>query len=153
MRESTPVGAIRTEDTNTNQEFSKLRGTASAQLSDRDLLLVLEDQTIFLLGVVGFESLPGEGALQKVDQDVGDGLQVVTSTLVDPQVIIDGGVSRGPGQRAPISVRDMLKCFRVAISLRETKVDAINDVRALPSSDHKISLRKVRPSRESARPA
>jgi hypothetical protein len=50
-------------------------------------------------------------------------------------------------------VRDMLKCFRVAISLRETKVDAINDVRALPSSDHKISLRKVRSSRESARPA
>jgi hypothetical protein len=81
-----------------NQEFSELRGTASAQLSDRNLLLVLEDEAVFLLGVVGFESLPGEGAFQEVDQDIGDGLQVIAPTLVDPQMVVDRGISRGSGQ-------------------------------------------------------
>jgi hypothetical protein len=67
---------------NTHQEFSELAWTSSTQLCNRHLLFLLHNQTVLFLRILGLESLPRKRPLQEVDEDIRDGLQVVSSTLL-----------------------------------------------------------------------
>ena len=77
---------------------------------------------------VRFQSLPWQTPLEEVDEHVGDGLEVVASALLEAAVVVDGGVARGAYQRATVSGRDMLQSGGIAITLCETKINAIYNI-------------------------
>lgn len=107
---------VELERARVRQELRELTGAALAQLRDRHLLLLLEDQPVLLLRVLGLQALPGQRALQKVDQNVADGLEVVAAALLDAQVVVDGGVARRARERATIAVGDVVQVLGVAVS-------------------------------------
>lgn len=80
-------------------EWLKLGRVTRESLAEslrRDDHLAFHDLVVFLLFVVvGLDSLPRQGAPEHVHQDVANGLQVVSSGLLDSQVGVDRGVSGG----------------------------------------------------------
>jgi alpha-ketoglutarate-dependent taurine dioxygenase len=107
---------VELERARVRQELCELTRAALAQLRDGHLLLLLKDQPVLLLRVLRLQALPGQGALQKVDQNVADGLEVVAAALLDAQVVVDGGVARRAGERAAITVGDVVQVLGVAVS-------------------------------------
>ncbi len=107
---------VELEGARVGQELGKLTGAALAQLCDGHLLLLFQNEAILLLGVLGLEALPGQRALEEVDQHVADGLQVVAATLLDAQMVVDGRITRRARQRTAISVGNVLKILRMAIA-------------------------------------
>eukprot|EP00601_Ochromonadales_sp_CCMP2298_P034441 CAMPEP_0173371094 /NCGR_PEP_ID=MMETSP1144-20121109/27082_1 /TAXON_ID=483371 /ORGANISM="non described non described, Strain CCMP2298" /LENGTH=463 /DNA_ID=CAMNT_0014322781 /DNA_START=171 /DNA_END=1561 /DNA_ORIENTATION=- len=63
--------------------LEKKQQATLAQLRDADLLLLLQNQAVLFLGVFGLQSLPGQGALEEVDQHIADALQVIAAALLD----------------------------------------------------------------------
>ncbi|KAL7554876.1 hypothetical protein ACHAWF_018693 [Thalassiosira exigua] len=114
----------------------ELAGTSLAQGGDGDGLLLLHDELVLLGGALGLEALPGEPALEEVDEDVADGLEVVAAGLLDAQVVVDGGVAGGAGEGPSLALGDVLEGAGVAVALRQAEVDAVDEVpRAAPVGD------------------
>ena len=89
-------------------------------------LLLLDSGVLLILGATR-ESLPGELALEKVQNDVADGLQVVSSRLLDALVGRNGGVPGRSSQVLAVLVRDVLT-FTVFVALCEAEVDDVDVV-------------------------
>jgi hypothetical protein len=77
------------------QILSKLTGASLAESRDSDRLLFLHDELVFFGGRLSLEALPGETALQEVNEDVSDTFEIVTARLLHTQVIVDGSVTGG----------------------------------------------------------
>ena len=108
--------------------LGELRGAALAQGGDGDGLLLLHNELVLLGGRLGLEALPGKAALEEVDEDVADGLEVVTAGLLDAEMVVDGGVTGGAGQGAALALGDVLQGAGVAVPLGQAKVDAVDEV-------------------------
>lgn len=67
-------------------ELFELNWLVQAQLVDGHLLLFSLDVVVFLVLAAAWKSLPWQGASQEVQQDVTNGLQVVTAGLLITQV-------------------------------------------------------------------
>mmetsp|Transcript_8789 Transcript_8789/g.23731 ORF Transcript_8789/g.23731 Transcript_8789/m.23731 type:complete len:334 (-) Transcript_8789:165-1166(-) len=110
------------------QVLGELRWAALAQGWDGDALLLLHDELVLLGGGLGLESLPWESSLEEVDEDVPDGLEIVTTGLLHTQVIVDGCVTWGSCQRTSLALWDVLQCSGVTVSLGETEIDTVDEV-------------------------
>ena len=74
-------------------ELSELLWLVFAQLVDGRLFLLLFDGSVLLGLGSAWQTLPWQRALQEVEQDVTDGLQVVSSGLLIAQMSVERGVS------------------------------------------------------------
>lgn len=75
------------------QVLGKLGRTSLAESGDGDGLLLFHNQLVLFGGRLGLESLPRKTSLEEVDQNVADGLEIVSARLLDTQVIVDRGVT------------------------------------------------------------
>ena len=82
--------------------------------------------------------MPWQAALQKVDEDEADGLEVVPSALLDSQVSVDRGVPGRACQALVVLVRDVLSGFGVSVALGEPKIDDIYYVLFLAMSYEEV---------------
>jgi len=110
------------------QVLGELGGASLAQGGDGDGLLLLHNEFVLLGGRLGLEALPGEAALEEVDEDVADGLEVVAAGLLDAKMVVDGGVTGGTGQGAALALGDVLEGAGVTVPLGKAKVDAVDEV-------------------------
>ena len=79
-----------------------------AELGDLDLLLLLLNVGVFLFLGSTWKTLPWEGSSQEVEQDMANGLEVISSRLLVTDVSVDGSVSGSAGQVLTISEWDVL---------------------------------------------
>jgi hypothetical protein len=88
--------------------LSELRWVTAAELLQGGLdLLLLDIVVLFVLGAT-WESLPGQLALDEVEEHMSNGFQIVTSALLDTLVSRDRRISGRSRQVLAILVRDVL---------------------------------------------
>ena len=100
--------------------------------------LLLQNSRILLLLRGGGKSLPGEFALEKVDQHVAQRLNVISSGRLNAEVHINRGISRSPRETLVLLVGNMLQRSRVLVQLAQPKVYNVNQTTLLVSSHEKI---------------
>jgi len=98
------------------EKLGELTGASLAQLCNRYLLLLFQNQTVLLLCILGLEALPGQCAFQKVNKNITNGFEIIAATLLDAKVVINGGVTRSAGEGASVSVWYMVEVLGVAVS-------------------------------------
>ena len=84
------------------------------------------------------EALPGQRAAIEIHEYVAERLEIVTSTLLDAHVRVDGGVASGAGQILVLAVRNVLMGARVAELLGQTKVDDVDEVALLGETHQEV---------------
>jgi hypothetical protein len=109
----------------TYEELSKLTRTALTQLRYGDGLLLIQNQHVLFRSVFGFQALPRQRPFQEINQYVRNGLQIISPTLLDTQVVVNAGVSGSAREGSPVPVRYVLEGLRVPIPLRETEINAV----------------------------
>ena len=97
-------------------EGLELAGLVQTELVQRHLLLLSLNVVVFLVLRAAGEALPGEGSAQEIQKHVSNGLQVVTTRLLDADMGRDGGVASGTCQVLALTVRDVL-ALRVLVAL------------------------------------
>ena len=98
---------------------------AAAELLEGRLnLLLLDVGVLFILGAA-WKSLPGELALEEVQNDVTDGLQVVSSGLLNALVRRNGGVSGRASKILAVLVGNVLT-LTVFVAFGEAEVDNVD---------------------------
>lgn len=108
--------------------LGELGRAALAKGRNGDGLLLLHNELVLLGGRLGLEALPREAALEEVDEDVADGLEVVTAGLLDAKMVVDGGITGRTGQGAALALGNVLQGAGVTVPLGQTKVDAVDEV-------------------------
>ena len=88
---------LKLEGSAVSEVFGELRWAALAESRNCDRLLLFHNKFVLLGGRLGLESLPWKASLEEVNQDVTDRLEIVTTRLLDTQVVIDGSVTGGTG--------------------------------------------------------
>mmetsp|Transcript_33103 Transcript_33103/g.98391 ORF Transcript_33103/g.98391 Transcript_33103/m.98391 type:complete len:313 (+) Transcript_33103:197-1135(+) len=111
---------------------------AFAELLDRRDLLQLTDLLVLLLLAVSHQPLPGELATVEIHEHVADGLEVVASALLHPEVGVDGGVAGGAGQALALAVLDVLLGLGIVVPLCQPEVNEVDDSGLLAQPDEKI---------------
>lgn len=119
---------LKLEGSAVSEVFGKLGWASLAEGGDGDRLLLFHDKLVLLGGRLGLESLPWKTSLEEVNQDVTNGLKIVTTGLFDTQVIIDGSITRSTGQRSTLTLGNVLKGSGVTVSLRQTEINAVDEV-------------------------
>ena len=100
---------------------------AAAQLLERCLDLLLLDVVIFFILRATWQSLPREGALEQVEQNVADGFEIITTRLLNTLVCVDGGVASGSSQVFAVLVRNVL-ALRVLEALGQSEINDVDIV-------------------------
>jgi hypothetical protein len=108
--------------------FPKLSGVVEAEEISVGLLLLLQDALILLFLGVRLETLPGEGTTEEVHQYEPQALHVVSATLFDAEMGVDGRIAGGTSQIFTLNVRDVATSTGVLIFLCQTKIDDMNHV-------------------------
>ena len=91
---------------------------------------------MFLRG--SLESLPRECATQEIHEDIGERLEVVTTSLFDPKVSVDRGITGGTRQVLVLPVGDVEVRLRVSELLCQTKVDDVDLVATFADSHEEV---------------
>jgi hypothetical protein len=107
--------------------FPKLGGVVEAEEVGVGLLLLLQDALILFLLLVRLEILPGEGTTEEVHQYEPQALHVVSATLFDAEMGIDGRIAGGASQIFTLNERNVATTG-VLIFLCQTKIDDMNHV-------------------------
>jgi hypothetical protein len=151
---------------NSSARVSAVRGGAAQdwltritldQLGDRRGLLLLSNLLVLLLVGRCFETLPRQPSAEEVEEDVSQGLEVVSpglfwrvsdspgdislcAPLTSAKVRVDAHVPRRPAQTLALPVRDVLLRLWVAILLGHAEIHDVNHVGGLcaRSSDQKV---------------
>ena len=95
----------------------------------RNRHLLLHNLLVFLHLVVGPHALPRQVPLHQVDQDVPDGLEVVSAALLYPQMRINRCVSRSASQVLVLFVGNVLVRLGVPVLLAQPEVDEMRYMR------------------------
>ena len=117
--------------------------------ADSDHLdLVLHDPRVLLLLRARAQPLPRQLALQKVHEDQSEGLQVVTTTLLDADVVRQARVPRRPRQVLVLAiatshanqrrVRYVAALRRGVVRLAQPEIDEVNHIRVLVQTHSEI---------------
>mmetsp|Transcript_8493 Transcript_8493/g.13187 ORF Transcript_8493/g.13187 Transcript_8493/m.13187 type:complete len:256 (+) Transcript_8493:137-904(+) len=114
--------------------LSKLGRTSLTQGRDGDRLFLLHDEFVFLRGGFGLESLPGEPSLEEIDEDISNTFKIVTTRLFNPQMVINGSITRCTGKRSTFTLRNVLKGTGVPIPLGKSEINAVDEISAAASS-------------------
>ena len=118
------------------QVLGELGGTSLTQRRNGDGLFLLHDELVLFRRALGLEALPGQSPLEEVHEDVSDGLQVVAAGLLHPQVVVDGGITGRAGEGPSLPLGNVLEGARMAVSLRQSEIDAVDEVpRTAPVGD------------------
>lgn len=97
-------------------------------------MFFLHDEFVLLRGGFGLESLPGETSLEEIYEDVSNTFKVVTTRLFNPQVVINGSVTRCSSKRSAFALGDVLKGTGVPIPLGKSEINAVDEISAAASS-------------------
>ena len=108
------------------QVLHELFRNASRQLLNRGLALFVPNFIVLFVLVFSLEALPRQLAFQKVEQDVANRLEVITTSLLDADVRVDRGVAGSSSQGLVVTVRDVLACLGVSVALRKTKINHVD---------------------------
>lgn len=120
------------------QKDAELVGETTAQEVGRSGHLLLHDPVVLLLLGRSLEALPGQGATEEVHEDVSEGLQVITTSLLNAQVSVDGRVTSSTRKVLVLPVRDMEMGLGVPVLLRKTKIDDVDLVPALADAHEEV---------------
>jgi hypothetical protein len=101
-----------------------------AQVVDGRLLLLLLDVGVLLGLRSAGQALPGQRALQEVENDMTNGLEVISARLLVAKMGVHGGVSGGTREVLTISEGNVLAVGRL-VALGESKIDDIDRVLGL----------------------
>lgn len=115
-----------------------LRGESTAEELGWCGHLLLHDAVVLLLLGGRLESLPRQRSTQEVHENVAEGLEVISSRLLDTQVSVDGSVSSSSSQVLVLPVWDVQVGLWVAVLLGETKVNDVDLVSSLSDSHEEI---------------
>jgi hypothetical protein len=129
---------IEAESAGIVQEDTKLVGETTAEQVGRSGHLLLHDAVVLLLLGSSLETLPWEGTTKEVHEDVGKGLEIITTSLLDAQVGVDGGVTSGTGQVLVLAVGDMEMGLWVPEFLRKTEVDNVDLVATFSNAHQEV---------------
>lgn len=86
----------------------ELIGLVLAELFDGDLLLLFLDGGVLLLLGAAWKTLPWERAFEEVEENVPDGLEVVSSGLLITDVSVDRSIPSGSSEILAVSEGDVL---------------------------------------------
>jgi hypothetical protein len=114
---------IERESLDIDEEFGELDGEACAQDFRADGCLELAN-CLSSLASRNLETLPREATLAEVDQDVGDGLQIISAGLLKLVMRVHRGVAVGSSEGRFCVEGDMFACTTPEV--REAKVNDIN---------------------------
>jgi len=82
---------------------------------------------LFLL-VVGLNTLPRQKSSHQINQHITNSFQIISSTLLNTEMCVDGGVSGSTRKILVLTVRDMLMSFAISIFLGKTKIDNVDNI-------------------------
>lgn len=129
---------IEAESTGIVQEDAKLVGETAAEEVGGGGHLLLHDTVVLLLLGSSLEALPWESTTKEVHEDVGKGLEIITTSLLDAQVGVDGGVTGGTSQVLVLAVGNMEMGLWVTEFLRKTKVDNVDLVATFSNAHQEV---------------
>lgn len=100
--------------------------------------LLLHDAIILLLLRGSLEALPRKSTTKEVHQNVGKRLEIITASLFDTQVSVNGSVTCSTRQILVLPIRNVKVSLRVSEFLRQTKVNDVDLVPALADSHEEV---------------
>ena len=118
----------------------KLYWLVHAQFINCNFLLLSLDVVIFLLLWSSRQALPWQRSLQKVQQDMTNCFQVITSWLLVAYVRVDGGVPSSACQVLALSEGDVFTLW-VLVALGQTKVNDVDVVLSVRVAANKEVVR------------
>ena len=83
------------------------------------------DSVVLIVLVFTCEALPRERSFKEVQENIADGLHVVSPCLLNADVGVDGGISCSAGERLVVTVRDVLPCLCIFVALGKPEVDEV----------------------------
>ena len=119
------------------QILDKLLGKALAELFYAGSQFLFHDSFVFLLLVIGLEILPGQGTAQEIHKHIPQRLQIISPSLFDSNVGVNGGVSCSSRQILVFSIGNML-AVSLDVPLCQSKINDENLMRPLSGSNEKI---------------
>ncbi len=121
------------------EENSEFIREATAKKVGQGRHLLLHNAVVLLLLRRRLQSLPREGATQKVHEDIREGLGVIATSLLNTQVRVDRSVPRSSSQVLVLPVRDVKVSLRVAEFLANPKSMTLTWLPRLPMPIKKLS--------------
>ena len=138
-KEVAQVGIVRliieAKSTGVIQENTKLGRESMTQEIRGSGHLLLQDTIVLFRRRSSLETLPRKGTSEEIHQDISKRFEVITTTLLDTQVSVDGGIAGSSSETLVLSVRDVNMGLGVTELLGETEIDDI-DLIATPSNVH-----------------
>lgn len=133
------IGAfLELEGANIGKVEGELWGKVPAERVDVGVTLLLEDLfVLFLLGG-SLKALPRKAPLDKVHQDVAEGLQIIPPGLLNTEMSVETGVASSAGEALVEPDGNVMEIPRVAIPLGQAKVNQINVFLVITKAHHKV---------------
>lgn len=129
---------IETQGTGVVQVDGELVGETTAKDLGGGRHLLLHDTVVLLLLSSGLQTLPGKGTTAEVEHDIAEGFHIITAGLLDTQVGVDTGVTRGSGEVLVFTVGDVEVRLGITVFLRETKIDDVDLVTTLADTHQEV---------------
>ena len=118
-----------------NSEFA--RETTAKQVG-RGSHLLFHNTVVLLLLSSGLQTLPRKGTAKEVHENVGEGLQVIATSLLNTQMSVNRGVPGRTGKVLVLSVRDMKMGLRVPELLGQTKINNVDLITTFANTHKEI---------------
>jgi len=136
------IGVIRfvieTKSPGVVQKYAEFVGEPTAEEVRRGGHLLFHDAIVFLLLCSSFETLPWQCTAEEVHENVGKGLKVITTGLLDSQVSVYGCITSSTGEILVLPVRNVKMGLRVSELLGETKVDNIDLIASFADAHEEV---------------
>ena len=137
------------------EEDAKLVGEAAAQQVGGGRHLLLHDSVILLLLGSSLEALPWQSTTEEVHENVGERLEIVTTSLLcnavrngvftqveklrtNSQVGVDGGITGSSSQVLVLAVWNVEVGLGVTVLLGETEIDNVDLISTLANAHQEI---------------
>ena len=114
-------------------EFLELLWLVLAKLLDLDLLLLFLDIGVLLGFGSSWEALPWESTYQEIEENVTNGLKVISTGLLVPDVSVDGSISGSTREVLTVSEWDVLTVGTL-VALGQPKINDVDRVFGLLSA-------------------
>lgn len=108
------------------------------QIVDLRHLLEATDLCVFLSFRVNLDSLPGEFAYQKIQQQIAQRLQIISSALLIALMRRYAGVASSPHQTFAALDCDVLSSLEILVPFCQSEVDDVDCLFIIPTPSHEI---------------
>lgn len=129
---------VKAKSTGVVQKYAKFIGKATAKEIGRCGHLLLHDTVILLLFSSGLETLPGECTAEEIHENISKRLEVISASLLNAKVSVDGSVTSSTSQVLVLSVRNMEVGLRIAEFLCQTEINDIDLVTPLSDTHQEV---------------